>query len=167
MVVELSSAGEQGLDIAGITQAARRLLRQPDIEVFIPALCSNVRADSQILVYMDGYVFIEFRPDVNYLRLRDTSFFRDVLCNSSRGPIPAYSLLDDSQLEPMRQGMESIKRNPFKPDDEVRVKSGSFKGLRCIVVDVDGETVNVRMNYRSKPLILAYTSTYLEHVEDK
>ncbi len=167
VIVELSSTAEHEMDMPTITRAARRILGRPNAEVFIPAVDSRVREDSQILVYMDGYAFVRFEPGVNYLKLRDTNYFRDVLCTPGRGPrgVPAYSLLDDSQLNPMREGMEVIGKTEFKVGDHVKVTQGENKNLPGYVSDIleDGRIL-VSARLRSKPLILPYPTSYLQKI---
>lgn len=120
---------------------------------------------------MNGYVFIEYDPGAPYLALRETSYFRDVLCKSYRNSAPEYSLLSDSDLEPMRAGMEDLKSNSFQIGDSVCVITGTYRNLRgeiSLVYD-DGETVQVAVNHlRSKKgLLVDFPSTYLERVQEK
>jgi transcription antitermination factor NusG len=167
VVVELSSAGEQESEtnVPVLENSIRRILRRPDIGIFVPALSTKVRKESQTLVYMDGYVFIEFKPDVSYLKLRDTTYFREVLCTTNRGSSPIYSLVDDSQLNPLRQGIKEIQEVRFAVGDPVVVKSGTYKNMRGIVVGVDGDMIDVKAILKSKALILGYRSTYLEKLK--
>lgn len=166
VIVELSSTGEKETDVLSIKSAVCRILRRNDLEVFIPAISQGVRNDSQTLFFMDGYIFVEYHSGVSYLKLRDTSFFRDVLCTSSRDANPSFSLLSDVELEPMRAGTESLKSVSFKIGDQVRVITGTYKNLRgevSLVYD-DGKNVQVTVNHlRSKRgLLVDFPSTYLE-----
>lgn len=160
MVVELTHAGEQEKDVDVLTRAVHRILKSP-LQVFVPSLLTDVREDSQILVYMDGYIFIEFVEGVQYMRLRDTSYFNDVLC-SSRGSSPVYALVEDEKLNGIKKDMESIRVVEFAIDDPVRVKAGTNRGLRGIVWDVQGDVVTVKHLTRSKFVHADYPTTYLE-----
>lgn len=166
MVVELSSTGEHELSIPSIVRSARRILGRPDIEVFVPAVSSKVRSDSQVLVYMDGYIFVRYEPGVNYLRLRDNGMFRDVLCSPAKikGQEPAYALIGDSQLDPLRTGMESLGKASFKVGDRVRIVRGENRNLTGYVCDVGDGLIFISAGLRSKPLILPYPTSYLEKI---
>lgn len=160
MVVELTHAGEQEKDSDVLTRAVHRILRAP-LSVFVPSLSTDVREDSQILVYMDGYIFIEHVEGVQYMRLRDTSYFNEVLC-SSRGNSPVYALVEDEKLNGIKKDMESVRAVEFAVDDPVRVKSGTNRGLRGIVIGVSEDIISVKHLTRSKPVLADYPTTYLE-----
>lgn len=163
VVVGLTHAGEQEKDSAILTRTIHRILGQ-QLDVFVPSLSTQVRSDSQILVYMDGYIFVEYREGAQYMRLRDTSYFQDVLC-VSRGSRPVYSLVEDDKLRAIKKDMESIRVVDFEVDDTVRVKSGSNRGLRGIVMDVQDDVVTVKHLTRSKPVVADYKTTYLEKIK--
>jgi hypothetical protein len=163
VVVELTHSGEQEKDSRTLTRAIHRMLGRP-LNVFVPSLSTDVREDSQILVYMDGYIFIEYQEGVQYMRLRDTSYFNEVLC-ASRGSAPVYSLIEDDQLNGIKKDMESIRNVEFELDDPVVVKSGTNRGMRGVVMDVQGDEITVKHPTRSKPCLLSYKSTYLTKVK--
>ncbi len=167
VVVELTHSGEQEKDSKTLTRAIHRILGRP-LRVFVPSLSTDVRSDSQVLVYMDGYVFIEYQEGIQYMRLRDTSYFNEVLCSSkgssSRGTSPMYALVGDDKLDSIRKDMESIRNVEFELDDNVIVKSGTNRGMRGIVMDVQGDEITVKHPTRSKPCLLSYKSTYLTKV---
>lgn len=169
VIVELSSSGEKETNVSAIQSSVHRILRRKDLDVFVPAISQGVRNESQTLFFMDGYIFVEFKEDVQYLKLRDTSYFRDVLCNSIRsGSSPTYSLLKDSELDPMRTGMEELKSGNFKIGDNVRVITGIYKNLRGEVSMVydGGENIQLAVNHlRSKGLLMDFPATYLKKSE--
>lgn len=169
VIVELSTVGERDFDVRTVSSSVHRILGRSDLEVFVPAISQDVRNDSQTLFFMDGYVFIEFKEDVPYLRLRDTSLFKEVLCNSKPGEAPKFSLLEDRELDPMRQGMEDLKTGDFKVGDPVRVVIGTYKNLRgeISLVYEGGENVQVAVSHlRSKRgLLVDFPATYLERIE--
>lgn len=165
VIVELSHNGEREGGIDAIKASIRKILRIKDLRIFIPAVSQQVRDDSQTLFFMDGYIFVEYRPGVRYVALKDVTFFREVLCNSihSEGSTPSYSLLNDSDLDPMRDGLQEMKRGSFSIGDEVRVITGSYKNLRGIVSIVYNEqTVQLSVSHLdSKLLLIDFPSTYL------
>lgn len=149
-----------------IRSAVRKILRTDGLRVFVPAVSQKVRDESQTFFFMDGYVFVEYRPGISYLALRDTAFFRDVLCNSTRASNrePSYSLLTDSDLEPMRSGMQEMRCGSFEVGDRVRVVVGSYKNLRGEVsVVYDEQSVQVSVSHlASKRVLIDFPTTYLE-----
>jgi len=161
--------GERDFDVKTVQSSVHRILGRIDLDVFIPAISQDVRNDSQTLFFMDGYVFIEYKEDVQYLRLRDTSMFKEVLCTSKPGEASRYSLLDDRELDPMREGMEDLKTGDFEVGDQVRVVIGTYKNLRGEVslVYEGGENVQVAVSHlRSKKgLLVDFPATYLERTD--
>lgn len=148
-----------------IRASVRKILRVQDLRVFVPAVSQQVRDESQTFFFMDGYVFVEYRPGISYLSLRDTAFFRDVLCNSTRAPNKesSYSLLTDADLDPMRSGMNEMKCGSFEIGNRVRVVVGSYKNLRGeISVVYNEQTVQVSVSHlSSKRVLIDFPTTYL------
>lgn len=165
VIVELTSAGEKEETIQNIIQSAHKLLKNPDIEVFVPAISQTVRDDSQTMFYMNGYVFVEFVPGVQYLRLRETAYFRDVLCSYDDGQ-PQYSLLDDRELDSIRQGMDDLKVGEYEVGEAVLVKEGCYRNLPGVISLVydDGQNVQVAVNLRSKKILIDFPVTYIERI---
>jgi transcription antitermination factor NusG len=164
VIVELTSTGEKEDNIQSIIQSAHKLLKKSEVEVFVPAISQTVRDDSQTMFYMSGYVFIEYIPGVNYLRLRETTYFRDVLCNSFDENGPQYSLLDDSELDPIRKGMDNLKVGEYKEGDAVIVKEGCYRNLPGVVslVYEDKQNIQVAVNLLSKKMLIDFPVTYVE-----
>lgn len=168
VIVQLTPAGEREFRIPVLKKAVCRILKR-ELEVFVPAISQSVREDSQTIAFMEGYIFIEYVPGVSYLKLQDTTFFSVILCNSQRGGgEPHYSLLDDSQLDPLRQGMDSMKYGDFQIGDRVRVVKGSYKNLigRVTLIMKDGQNVQISADLLSKNLLMAFPTTYLEATDE-
>lgn len=172
VVVELSPQGDKEKDLEFIKDSARRILRRYDIQVFIPAVSQGTKKnETHTTFYMDGYVFIEYVDSINYLRLRDTSLFQEVLCVYTRTSrfgkrTPSYSLLNDKELDPMRSGMEILKKCTLKVGDNVKVITGSYKNLpgKIISVQDDNQVAHISIDLASKPIIMSFPSTYLEKI---
>lgn len=166
VIVELTSTGEKEENIQSIIQSAHKLLKKPDLAVFVPAISQTVRDDSQTMFYMNGYVFIEYMLGVNYLRLRETTYFRDVLCSSYNNNEPQYSLLDDSELDSIRRGMDDLKVGEYKEGDAVLVKEGCYRNLPGVVslVYEDKQNIQVAVNLLSKRMLIDFPVTYVEKV---
>lgn len=158
VIVQLSPVGEREKDIATLSKSAHRILGRR-LEVFIPAVVQKFMNEQETMFYMDGYVFIVFEEGVNYLKLQDTMYFSSVLVRSrsfSPNRRPEYSLLSDSDLDPMRAGMKSLLRLTFQVNDQVKLTSGPYKGLSGVVrlVYDGGEKVQISVPTGSKPILM-------------
>jgi transcription antitermination factor NusG len=164
--VELSPTGDKEENISLIINSVRKILRCKDLEVFVPAISQKVRGESQTMFYMDGYIFVHYRPDIQYTRLCETTYFQDVLRSSSARDGIKYSLLNDKDLNPMRVGMNDIQCGEFRLNDKVRIVKGCFKNLiGCVsLVYDDKKKVQVFVNLRSKKVLLDYPVTYVEKI---
>ena len=158
VVVQLSSSAEKEKNLGVFQRAVKRLLGK-DIPVFVPASNSTARDDNHIMFYMDGYVFVEYVVGVNYNKLNETQYFSMVLSQPRTG----VCLINDSEIDAMRRGMESMKVGRFNKDDEVKVIRGSFKNLTGKVSEVyeGGEFVQIDVGLLSKPLLIDYPASYL------
>jgi len=167
VIVELSTTGERETNIKNIVNSVHRILRRNDIEVFIPAISQKVRDESQTLFYLNGYIFVKYFDGIPYYKLKETTYFQDVLCSHKRRQV-VYSLLSDQELDPIRQGMNKLKFNEFNINDLVRIKMGQYKNLKGVIslVYEDGENVQVMINLRSKKILIDFPSTYLEKIKE-
>jgi len=167
--VELSSNGEREKNIPAIIKSARQILGKPDIEVFVPAISQKVRGETQTMVFMDGYVFVRFYENIQYIKLQDTAYFRSVLCTTSSGRKYQYSLLDDKALEPMRVGVQKLKLGQlhYEVGDSVKVIKGDLKNLIGRISEVySTELVQVSVDHlRSKPIMMDFPVSYLTKIE--
>lgn len=166
VVVQLTSMGEKEKSIDVITRSVHRILG--NIDVFVPAISQKVRNESHTTFYMDGYIFVRHREDVNYLKLQDTTYFRSVLCSPGAGGKRAYCLLEDNILDGMRDGIKNLKTNgDFARGQEVKIVQGNLKGLRGRVnlVYDDNKKVQVHVPLQSKPVLIEFPPNYLEKVD--
>jgi len=168
VIVQLSSNGEREKNIPVIIRAARQILRDKTIEVCVPAVSQKVRDDSHTMFYWDGYVFIEYRQGCPYLKLNETTYFANVLCQPGfgMGRQRVFSFLMDKDLEPMRRGLENMKLGEFSEKDDVKIVKGQFKNLlgRVSYVHENGENVQVYVGLRSKQILMDFPSSYLVKV---
>lgn len=107
-------------------------------------------------------MFVRYEEGVPYLRLQDTTYFSSVLCTGgSRNP--KYSLLDDSKLDSLRQGMNDLKHTSFKVGDRVKVIEGNYKNLigRVSIVLDEERSVQIAVDLASKKLLMDFPTTYL------
>jgi len=167
VIIQLTPAGERETRIPILKKAICRILKR-ELDVFVPAISQQVREDSQTIAFMEGYIFVEYVDDISYLKLQDTTFFSVVLCNSQRAGMPQYSLLDDDQLNPLRQGMDDLKYGDFQEGDRVKITKGSYKNLigRITLMLDDGQNAQVSADLLSKHLLMAFPTTYLEKVDE-
>ncbi len=161
VVVQLTSTGEKEKNLELIRRSARRMLG--DVMVFIPAATQKVRNESHTTFYLDGYIFIQYRDGLNYLKLQDTTYFRTVLC-TVRGGKKTYCLLDNAAMDNMVDGVNKLKtKGSFSPGQSVKIVQGGFKGLRGVVnmVYEDGGKVQVHVPLASKPMLVEFPPNFL------
>jgi len=165
VVVGLSPAGERETNISAIARAVKRILGR-DVEVFVPAVSQQARDESHTAFYMDGYIFIRYQDGVPYAKLQDTMYFGQVLCCHDRGSV-TYSLVDDRVLEPLRKGVKGLSVCKFAMGDQVCVIKGEFRNLKGTVrlIYEGGETVQVDVSQRSKPMLIDFPAIYLQKVD--
>ena len=108
---------------------------------------------------MDGYIFVEFKQDIQYQKLSGTTYFDYVLTDSRR----KLQLVTDEEILPIRKGVEELKKSCLCIGDRIKVVKGSFKNLMGVVTSVydDGESVQVSVGLVSKPLLIDYPASYL------
>lgn len=158
VVVQLTSKGESEKDLAALKFAATRILRQ-EVEVFIPAISRQVREETKTAFYISGYIFIKHIEGLSYSRLQDTNYFKSVLTRGS-----TYYLVDDSELNPTRQGMKTMKVSLFRTGQSVKIAHGTFKNLpgKILILRDNDEVAGVIVDLRSKHLVIEFPTTYLE-----
>jgi transcription antitermination factor NusG len=173
VTVQLSPIGERERDLSLIVKSVHHILRTP-VEVFIPAISQTVRDESETMFFMDGYIFVEFKPDIQYLKLQDTNYFTTVLCqtilvNGKRQQ--KYSLVQDKALDSMRSGMQSLKIAKYSVGNLVKIIKGGYKNLlgQVSIVYEGGQSVQVSVtasghHLRSKRVLIDFPVTYLVKV---
>lgn len=173
VIVELSHAGEKEKDLNSVRKSARKILKSKDIDIFIPAITQVVREESHILAYMEGYIFILFVEDVNYLRLQETVYFKSVLTqpvvHGRYRSRQILSLLSDRDLNPMREGVDRLNVRDFSPGEQIKIVKGNYRNLRAEVIQVyeTKKLVQVYVSLKSKKILLDFPSSYLERLPIK
>lgn len=161
VVVSLSSNGERENDIEALKKSVHRILKNNSLEIYIPAISQTVRGESETMFYMQGYIFIQYVENIPYLRLRETSYFNDVLCSSVNRKIK-YNLLEHRELQKIQEGVNQLRFSEFKTGSEIVIIKGNFKNLPGVVSCVySEETIQVSVILRSKRLLMDFPSTYL------
>ena len=158
VVVQLSPSAEKEKNLSVFQRSVKRYLKK-DLEVFVPAANLAAREDNHVMFYMDGYIFIEYADGVDYSKLNETVYFANVLTQGRSG----VCCINDSEIQIMRKGVESMKVGKFAKNDEVKVLKGSFKNLTGRVSEVydGGEFVQIDVGLLSKPLLIDYPANYL------
>jgi transcription antitermination factor NusG len=158
VVVQLSSSGEREKNLINLTKSVHRILKVP-LDVFIPATSQKARDDESTIFYMDGYLFVEYRPGIIYSRLNSTSNFEIVLQASRLG----YHILTDKDINPLKEGVKNMTVSRLSVGDNVKVLKGTFKNLTGIVslVHENGESVQINLRLSSKPVLIDYPASYL------
>jgi transcription antitermination factor NusG len=174
VVIELTFAGEREKDLNALKASAQKLLNCKS-EVFIPAIFQKVRNESHTIFYLDGYMFIKYEEGVNYLKLQETTYFKSILHKVVRDEYDKskkrimLTLLDDSDLNSMRSGMKKLQIASFQENDDVKIIQGEYKGLQAKVIYLheNGETVQVKVDLRSKKILFDFPSSYLMKMENQ
>lgn len=161
-MVSLSPTGERETNLKAIRNAACRILKNQTLEVYIPAISQTVRGESETMFYMQGYIFIKYKPDISFLKLRETQYFTDILCSISQRRIN-YKFLSNDELEKIRNGVNNLRLSEFKEGDEIYITKGDFKNLpgkiNCVY---NSEQVQVLIELRSKVLLVDSPSIYIQ-----
>ena len=123
------------------------------------------------MFYMDGYVFVSHVEGIPYLKLSDTMYFSSVLIQTTtiNGVRKrTFSLLSDADIAPMKAGMQTLKLGSFKEGQSVKIIKGNFKNLQAKVsyIHEDGESAQVHVKLRSKPILIDFPVSYLKAIEE-
>ena len=166
VIVQLTHFGEREKNIQSIVKNVNRILGR-QLDVFVPAVSQKIRNESQTMFYMDGYIFIRYEENVQYLKLNDTIYCSSVLTqinlvNGERKK--TFSLLDDKEISPMRVGVQNLKVGVFKEDQTVKIIKGKFKGLQAVVsyMHDDNEHTQVYIKLRSKQILMDFPTSYIQ-----
>ncbi len=165
VAVQLSNTGEKEKNLDLIKRFIFKTLKN-NVEVFIPSVSLKRQDESQTFCFMEGYIFIRYQEGINYFSLESAPYFKLVLKNPS-GSIP-YSLIDDKNINPMKDGLDNMKKSPFTVGDRVKVMKGDYKRLEGEVslVSDDSETIQIFINMSSKKLLIDFPSSYLKKVSE-
>ncbi len=167
--VELSLTGEKEKNLDLVVRSARRILKNSKVEVFIPAISQQVRDESSVLSFMEGYIFIEHSSNLIYTRLQETTYFKSILMRQvfdGRRRIKELSLLRDKDLSVMRDGVETLNKGDFRSGEAIKIIKGNYKNLEAEIVQIyeDGKTIQVYVGLRSKKILLDFPASYMVRV---
>jgi len=129
-------------------------------EVFIPAVTSSIRDTHRTIYYIDGYMFIEYKHDINYNKILEYEVVEHILTDLGTRN---YSFISDKEIQKMKEEMDiKIKNiNRILAGDEVVVVSGTYKNIQGIVTKIDGDTAYVEISLRSGDRIIDFPLNYL------
>ncbi len=158
VVVQLSNSGEHEKNMSTLERSVHRILRT-SLSVFIPAANQKARGDVNVQFIMDGYIFVEYRSDIQYQRLSGTTYFDYILTSGQK----QLHLVTDKEILPIKKGVENLRKSLLSVGDNIKVTKGSFKNLVGVVSSVyeDGESVQISVGLVSKPLLIDYPASYL------
>jgi len=164
VIIQITPLAEKEKKLERITRSVHRILKSTP-EVFIPAANQKVRDDNQVLFYMDGYLFVEFVPSLNYNKLNGTAYFEMALHHKKTG----FYTIPDSDIDPMRVGVSNLMHSTFKIGESVKVLKGTFKNLTGVISAVydNGDNVQINLKLASKPVLIDYPASYLEKICEK
>lgn len=166
VIVELTPTGEREKNLESIRKNIHKIMRDKTLEVFIPSVVQKVRDEFHILPFMEGYIFVGHKPDLNFMKLQETNYFRAVLTRpvfDGKRRRQTLSFLKDRDLDKMRAGMQKAARSGFSEGDVVKVIRGNYKNLKAEVIQSyeDGQNVQVYVNLASKKVLLDFPASYL------
>jgi transcription antitermination factor NusG len=174
VVVQLTPVGEREKNLQLIIRSARQILKNKDIEVFVPAINQKGQDDSLTTWFSEGYVFIKYYPDIGYHKLSETNYFSSVLSTMTqvnREKKRMYSLLSDKDLAPMRTGMQDLKTvsSKFREDQEVKITKGNYKDMPGTIAQIyeGGEKIQVFVHLKSIKgggIFMDFPASYLQKV---
>lgn len=156
VVLELNPRSE-GEDPDTIRATIQKVV--PKTEVFIPAIVTQIRDDSKIHYLVEGYAFVcrGDYPDSAFLRLESTRFVQAVLSEpGTYGRHRRLSIVKTSDIEKMRQQIQSQVHQGIGIGDKVRITTGPYRNIEATVIEEipEQKVVQVFVKLRSKESIV-------------
>ena len=165
VVLELTPRSE-GEDPDVIRRSIHSSLKNKDIEVFVPAAVTQVGDDRVVHYLVEGYVFVCFDPEVDYMRLEGSRFVQSVL-SSGGGPQRSFSTVGDADIERMRAQIAKQVDQGIGVGDTVMISSGAYRHIEATVIEeiLETQTVQVHVKLRSKETIVTLPRSFLTVVQ--
>lgn len=142
-------------------RVSKRLLDQPDIEVFHPKLKRRKyvrgRLEDDIEDLFPSYIFARFGSAKYYHMIKYTRGVRNLVGDTSGNP----SIVDDEircQVQSrMNDGFVQVEQEAFRRGDRVEIREGPFRGFAGVF--------QKEVKARDRVMILLNTITYQASVE--
>lgn len=161
VILTLTPRGEKESPDA-LVQAARRALK--GLEVYVPAVETQVGDDRITHRLLEGYVFIRrgTRSDRELKRLENTKYFEEFLSLSGK-----LSCTTQAEIDTMREQIRIQVNQGIGVSDTVEICTGPYKGLFATVTDDIPElkSVVVSVTLRSKAALLTFERNSLKVVD--
>ncbi len=162
VIVQLSPNGEKELNPDNIAVSVRKKVSKRDIQVYVPCMFIKTRKEVHTRPYIEGYIFVEYRQGVQYNKMRDSYYFKDVMSYES-GKKKKLRLVGDDVINKIKDSIKMMEPEKFNVGDEVVVLSGKFTNLRGVVHEVCGtEKVTIFVKLRSKSVYIEYPPSFLK-----
>ncbi len=161
MILTLTPRGERESPET-LVQAARRSLK--GLEIYVPAVETQVGEDRITHRLLEGYVFIRrgSRSDRELKRLENTKYFEEFLSLAGK-----LSCTTQSEIDTMREQIRVQVNQGIGVSDTVEICTGPYKGICGTVTDDIPElkSVVVRVMLRSKAALLTFERNSLKVVD--
>jgi transcription elongation factor/antiterminator RfaH len=142
-------------------RVSKRLLDQPEIEVFHPRLrrrkCVRGRLQEVVEELFPCYIFSRFSPLKYYHMIKYTRGVRRVIADESGNPHIVDGEIIDQIRTRIRDGFVQLETYDFNCGDTVTVQQGPFAGLTGIFMR--------DLHPRDRVLILLNTIAYQASIE--
>jgi 5'-3' exonuclease/transcription antitermination factor NusG len=165
VVLELSPKSE-GEDPDTLRDGILHSLKQPGVEVFIPAVVTKISGERVVHYLMEGYAFVrKTLPDKDYLKLEGTRWVQSVLTKPSGSRhARALATVGQSHIERFRHQIEVEVNQGISVGDQVVITSGPFKNITATVIEEipEQDAVQVYVQLRSKQTILTLPRSGLQ-----
>lgn len=151
VVLELTPRSE-GEDPSLIIKAIRRSLRSTSVEVFVPAIVTEIGDDRKVHWLAEGYAFVKIGlKDSAYMGLEGSRFVQTVLTANSR-----LSLVSTADIERMRSQLSVEVHQGIGVGDRVMITTGPYRSVEASVIEEFPEIgqVQVHVKLRSKETLI-------------
>ena len=152
VVLELTRAGEvRAIDGTLDPYLRGKLELPPSHPVVIPYAKFSRGPRAVIIKVLEGYAFVATGlPEVRYFSLEGDSCIAGVLCSRGRHSMKVLQVVDDCQIQSLREKLKSQISYNIDVDMEVNVVGGTFTGLSGRVVAVFPDHVQVYFEFKSR-----------------
>jgi transcription antitermination factor NusG len=149
-ILELTHTGERESSDT-IRSEIHRVLRLTP-EIFTPYMTNDQGLD---LTLAHGYVFVKMDdlPKEKLFKLSNTKFVKSVMLEGSRGQ-RTPSVVDDAYIDSLRIKLGNLTTNDFAINDLVQIRSGTYRGMTGIVLNIYDDLIAITIELKSINFII-------------
>lgn len=166
VAIEITHQGEVKIEDKSLEATLRRDLEvDSSFPIFIPALIYSKNKKNVIIRLMDGYVFVASGlPEVAYFGLERKPYVAKVMSTKGKHGMRVLVVIDDDQIQSMRQQLHEQIAVKITVDDIVRITDGLYKSLEGLVIGTVGDQAIIEIKLRSLVTVTAIPKALLEVV---